>query len=143
MNAFEIEITIQSKSGDSSWPIVVRCKQPDGLTLHSKETLQLSQDDFNKLIAQQENEKEYGILLGKAIFQGSVRETFVRALSKSTPYCHLRILLSIEAADNDNIKTLHWERLCAPIDTDGSWHLLARDQRVPFSLYIPTAQETN
>lgn len=138
MNAFEIEITIQSKSGDNSWPIVVRCKQPDGLTLHSKETLELSQDDFNKLIAQQENEKEYGILLGKAIFQGAIRETFIRALSKSTQDCRLRILLSIEAADNDSIKTLHWERLCAPIDPDGSWRLLARDQRVPFSLYIPT-----
>jgi len=138
MNAFEIEITIQSKSGESSWPLVVRCKQPDGLIIHSKETLQLNQDDFNKLIAQHENEKEYGIILGKAIFQGAVRETFIRALSKTTQSSHLRILLSIEVAENDQIKTLHWERLCAPIDTDGSWHLLARDQRVPFSLYIPT-----
>ena len=55
MNAFEFEITIQSKSGDSSWPIVVRCKQADGLTIHSKETLQLSQEDLNKLTKQQEN----------------------------------------------------------------------------------------
>ncbi|HLO47390.1 MAG TPA: CHAT domain-containing protein, partial [Kamptonema sp.] len=138
MNAFEFEITIQSKSGVSSWPIVVRCKQPDGLTIHSKETLQLSQEDLNKLTQQQENEKEYGILLGKALFQGTVRETFVRALSKSSQDCRLRILLSIEAADNDEVKTLHWERLCAPIDADEDWHLLARDQRVPFSLYIPT-----
>jgi hypothetical protein len=138
MNAFEFEITIQSKSGVSSWPIVVRCKQPDGLTTHSKETLELSQDDLHKLTQQQENEKEYGILLGKALFRGAVRETFVRALSKSSQDCRLRILLSIEAADNDEVKTLHWERLCAPIDADGDWHLLARDQRVPFSLYIPT-----
>ena len=138
MNAFEFEITIQSKSGENSWPIVVRCKQPDGLIIHSKETLQISQYDFNNLIAQHENQNEYGILLGKAIFQGSVRETFIRALSKTSKDCRLRILLSIEVADNDSIKTLHWERLCAPIDTDGSWHLLARDQRVPFSLYIPT-----
>jgi WD40 repeat protein/energy-coupling factor transporter ATP-binding protein EcfA2 len=138
MNAFEFEITIQSKSGVSSWPIVVRCKQPDGLSIHSKETLELSQEDLNKLTQQQENEKEYGILLGKALFRGSVRETFVRALSKSSQDCRLRILLSIEAADNDEVKTLHWERLCAPIDADGDWHLLARNQRVPFSLYIPT-----
>jgi len=138
MNAFEFEITIQSKSGVSSWPLVVRCKQPDGLTIHSKETLELSQEDLNKLTQQQENEKEYGILLGKALFRGSVRETFVRAISKSSQDCRLRILLSIEAADNDAVKTLHWERLCAPIDADGDWHLLARNQRVPFSLYIPT-----
>ena len=138
MNVFEFEITIQSKSGDSSWPIVARCKQPDGLTIHSKETLQLSQDDLNQLTQQQENEREYGTLLGKALFRGAVYDTFVRALSKSSQDSLLRILLSIEAADNDELKTLHWERLCAPIDADGSWHLLARDQRVPFSLYIPT-----
>ena len=138
MNVFEFEITIQSKSGDSSWPIVVRCKQPDGLTIHSKETLQLNQEDLNKLTQQQENDREYGTLLGKTLFRGAVYDTFVRALSKSSQNSVLRILLSIEAADNDPIKTLHWERLCAPIDADGSWHLLARDQRVPFSLYIPT-----
>ncbi|MEG4628967.1 CHAT domain-containing protein [Microcoleus sp. AR_TQ3_B6] len=138
MNVFEFEITIQSKSGDSSWPIVVRCKQPDGLTIHSKETLQLSQEDLNKLTQQQENEREYGTLLGKALFRGAVYDTFVRALSKSSQDSLLRILLSIEAGDNDSLKTLHWERLCAPIDADGEWHLLARNQRVPFSLYIPT-----
>jgi WD40 repeat protein/energy-coupling factor transporter ATP-binding protein EcfA2 len=138
MNVFEFEITIQSKSGDSSWPIVVRCKQPDGLTIHSKETLDLNQKDLNKLTQEQENEREYGTLLGKALFRGAVYDTFVRALSKSSRDSLLRILLSIEAADNDPIKTLHWERLCAPIDGDRSWHLLARNQRVPFSLYIPT-----
>ncbi|WP_445245004.1 nSTAND1 domain-containing NTPase [Microcoleus sp. OTE_8_concoct_300] len=138
MNVFEFEITIQSKSGESSWPIVVRCKKPDGLTIHSKETLQLNQEDLNKLIQQQENEREYGTHLGKALFRGAVYDTFVRALSQSSQDSVLRILLSIEAADNDPIKTLHWERLCAPIDGDGEWHLLARNQRVPFSLYIPT-----
>ena len=138
MNVFEFEITIQSKSGDSNWPIVVRCKQPDGLTIHSKETLQLSQEDLNKLTQQQENEREYGTHLGKALFRGAVYDTFVRALPKSSQDSVLRILLSIEVADNDPIKTLHWERLCAPIDSDGSWQLLARNQRVPFSLYIPT-----
>ncbi len=138
MNAFELEITIQSKSGESNWPIVVRCKQPDGLTLHAKETLALTPENLSQLAAHQEKELEYGTLLGQAVFQGSVRETFVRALSKSSHDSRLRLLLAIEAADNDPIKTLHWERLCAPIDTDGSWRLLARDQRVPFSLYIPT-----
>ncbi|MBD1899894.1 CHAT domain-containing protein [Trichocoleus sp. DQ-A3] len=138
MNAFEFEITIQSKSGDNSWPIVLRCKQLDGLTTHSSGILQLSQDDFYKLTQQQENEKAYGIILGKALFIGNVRDTFVRALSMSSQDCLLRILLSIEAADNDEVRILHWERLCAPIDTDDSWQLLARDQRVPFSRYIPT-----
>jgi hypothetical protein len=70
-----------------------------------------------------------------------VRETFVRALSKSSQDCPLRLLLCIEAADNDEVRILHWERLCAPIDTDDSWQLLARDQRVPFSRYIPSPTE--
>jgi hypothetical protein len=95
MNVFEFEITIQNKSGDSSWPLVVRCKQPDGLTIHSKETLQLNQEDLNKLTQQQENEREYGTLLGKALFRGAVYDTFVRALSKSSQNSLLRILLSI------------------------------------------------
>jgi len=138
MNTFEFEITIQSKSGDYSWPIVLRCKPLHGLTTHSSGILQLSQDDFYKLTQEQENEKAYGIILGKALFRGNVRDTFVRALSKSSQDCPLRILLSIEAADNDQVRTLHWERLCAPIDNDDSWQLLARDQRVPFSRYIPS-----
>ena len=138
MNAFEFEITIQSQSGENSWPIVVRCKQPDGLTNHAQETLKFTQEDFNLLTQYQENQKEYGTLLGKALFQGSVGQTFVRAFSKNGPDCLLRVLLSIEAGENDKIKTLHWERLCAPIEADGSWQVLVRDQRVPFSLYIPT-----
>ncbi|MGL5192450.1 MAG: CHAT domain-containing protein, partial [Chroococcales cyanobacterium] len=138
MNAFEFEITIQSQSRENSWPIVVRCKQPDGLTNHAQETLNFSQEDFNLLTQYQENQKEYGTLLGKALFQGSIGQTFSRALSKNAPDCLLRVLLSIEAGENDKIKTLHWERLCAPIEADGSWQVLVRDQRVPFSLYIPT-----
>jgi len=141
MKAFEFEITIQSKSGDDSWPIVLKCKQLDGLTTHSSGILQLSKDDFTKLTQEQENEKAYGILLGKALFRGNVRETFVRALAKSSQDSPLRILLSIEAANDDEVRTLHWERLCAPIDTDDSWQLLARDQRVPFSRYIPSPRD--
>jgi hypothetical protein len=57
MKAFEFEITIQSKSGDDSWPIVLKCKELDGLTTHSSGILQLSKDDFCKLKQEQENEK--------------------------------------------------------------------------------------
>ncbi|BBD60727.1 WD-40 repeat-containing protein [Nostoc sp. HK-01] len=137
MNSFEFEITIQSKSSNG-WPIVIRCKQPDGLTIHSRGILQLGEEDFYKLTEKQENEKEYGILLGKHLFRDNVRDTFLRVLPKSSHDCPLRILLSIEAADRDEIRTLHWERLCAPVDNNEGWNLLARDQRLPFSRYIPT-----
>ncbi len=137
MSSFEFEITIQRKFG-SSWPVVVRVKQPDGLTTHTEGTLQLSQEDFIQLKQEQENYLEYGTLLGKALFRDQVRETFVRTLGQSTQACPLRVLLSNEADSEDEVRSLHWERLCAPIDLGGEWNLLARDQRVPFSLYIPT-----
>ncbi|MBD2578390.1 CHAT domain-containing protein [Oscillatoria sp. FACHB-1406] len=140
MNTFEFEITIQSElsPGAGRWPIVVRCRQPDGLNTHVQETLELGESDRNQLTAFQENEKQYGILLGKALFKGDVQKTLMRALSMSDGDRRLRILLSIEVAENDSIKTLHWERLCAPLDSDSEWQLLARNQRVPFSMYIPT-----
>jgi hypothetical protein len=139
MNTFEFEITIQSKLVNNSWPVVVRCKEPHGSTIHAKGILQLSQYDWHQLIAAIENEKEYGTILGKSLFIESVQDTFLRSLSKSSIQNGiLRILLSIEADEKDEIRTLHWERLCAPIDADGAWNLLALDQRVPFSIYIPT-----
>ncbi|HLO97200.1 MAG TPA: CHAT domain-containing protein, partial [Fimbriimonas sp.] len=137
MNAFEFEITILRKSHDR-WPIVVRIKQQDGLTTHTEGHLQLSEDDWNKLIQHQENEKEYGKLLGQALFHDEVRDAFIRAYSNSSQDRPLRILLSIEVDRTDELRTLHWQRLCAPIDASGELNLLARDQRVPFSLYIPT-----
>jgi WD40 repeat protein/energy-coupling factor transporter ATP-binding protein EcfA2 len=137
MRFFEFEITIQRKFNDY-WPIIVRVKHPDGLTTHTEGRLQLSEEDWSKLSQAQENEKEYGTLLGKALFLNDVRETFIRNLSQSSQQCLLRIMLSNETDPKDELKTLHWERLCAPIDAGGAWNLLARDQRVPFSLYIPT-----
>ena len=137
MSSIEFEITIQRKFGPS-WPVVVRVKQPDGLTTHTEGKLELSEDDFIKLTQKQENYLEYGTLLGKALFRDQVRETFVRTLAQSTQECPLRVLLANEADSKDELRSLHWERLCAPIDPGGEWNLLARDQRIPFSLYIPT-----
>ncbi len=137
MNSFEFEIAIQRKFG-KYWPVVVRVKQPDGLTTHTEGTLQLGEDDLIQLKQEQENYLEYGTRLGKALFRDQVRETFVRTLGQSSQECPLRVLLSNEADGKDEVRSLHWERLCAPIDAGGGWNLLARDQRVPFSLYIPT-----
>ncbi|HEY9609977.1 CHAT domain-containing protein, partial [Allocoleopsis sp.] len=139
MNAIEFEITILRRSNEC-WPIVVRTRQLDGLTTHTEGSLQLTEDDWSKLRIEQENEKEYGKLLGQAVFRNEVRDAFIRAYSnsKSSQNCRLRILLSIEVDNTDELRTLHWHRLCAPIDADGAWNLLVRDQRVPFSLYIPT-----
>ncbi|HEY5141302.1 MAG TPA: CHAT domain-containing protein, partial [Methylococcales bacterium] len=140
MKTFEFEITIQRKL-DGYWPIVVKVKHPDGLPTQTEGRFQLSEDDFQELTAAQGNEKQYGTLLGKALFRDDVERTFIRNLSKSSQDCPLRIMLSNETDDEDELRKLYWERLCAPIDADGTWNLLARDQRVPYSQYISTIND--
>jgi WD40 repeat protein/DNA replication protein DnaC len=130
MNTFEI--TIQRKSGDN-WPIVVEHSQPGILLpLRSEGNLCLAAEDLQHLTSLLGQIQDYGTLLGKALLRDEVRDGFVRALSQNEET--LRVLLFIEAPDKE-LRTLRWERLCAPID--GDWQILAINQRVPFSFYIP------
>ncbi|MEH2053289.1 nSTAND1 domain-containing NTPase [Nostoc sp.] len=130
MNTFEI--TIQRKSGDT-WPVVVEHSQPGILLpLRSEGNLCLTAEDLQRLTSLLGQVKDYGTLLGKALLRDEVRDGFVRALSQNQET--LRVLLFIEAPDKE-LRTLRWERLCAPID--GDWQILAINQRVPFSFYIP------
>ncbi|MEH2115319.1 nSTAND1 domain-containing NTPase [Nostoc sp.] len=130
MNTFEI--TIQRKSGDT-WPVVVEHSQPGVLLpLRSEGNLCLTAEDLQRLTSLLGQVQDYGTLLGKALLRDEVRDGFVRALSQNEET--LRVLLFIEAPDKE-LRTLRWERLCAPID--GDWQILAINQRVPFSFYIP------
>ncbi|MEH1819141.1 MAG: SUMF1/EgtB/PvdO family nonheme iron enzyme [Nostoc sp.] len=130
MNTFEI--TIQRKSGDR-WPIVAEHSRPgELLPIRSEGTLVITPEDVQQLISLLARPKDYGEVLGKALFQGQIRDAFVSALRESED--SLRVLLFIEAADSE-LKFWRWERLCAPID--GDWQLLALEQRSPFSFYIP------
>ncbi|MCC5664434.1 CHAT domain-containing protein [Nostoc sp. CHAB 5784] len=130
MNTFEINI--QRKSG-SHWPIVVEHSRPGELmSSRSEGILQLSPENFQKLTSLLGQPKDYGIFLGKALFHEEIRDAFVSALRNSEET--VRVLLFIEAEDSE-LRTLRWERLCGNID-DG-WHLLTLEQRTPFSLYIP------
>jgi WD40 repeat protein len=130
MNTFEI--TIQRQSGDS-WPIVVEHSRPgELLPLRSEGSLKLSSENLQELISLLGQATDYGTLLGKALFRDEIRDAFVSALSET--HEPLRVLLFIEASDKE-LRTLRWEKLCAPID--GGWQLLALSQRVPFSFYIP------
>jgi len=121
------EITVQRKSGDD-WPVVVEHSKP-GVFLPVRNEGLLSLDQTELL--SQVTPRDYGTLLGQALFRGEVRDAFVRARAKNGE--DLRVLLFVEA---DDLKTLRWERLCAPLD--GGWNFLALDQRVPFSLYLPS-----
>ena len=87
------EITIQRKSGDV-WPVVVEeSASAVFLPVRHEGTLQL---DLTEL-ASQTTPKDYGVVLGRALFRDEVRDAFVQALTKSQDY--LRVLLFVEADD--------------------------------------------
>src|SRR5262249_55489431 len=75
----------------------------------------------------------YGSVLGEALFREVVRDAFVTALTESQG--DLRVLLVVE---DPELKVVHWERLCAPLRPGGKWGFLALDQRVLFSLFLPS-----
>jgi CHASE2 domain-containing sensor protein/energy-coupling factor transporter ATP-binding protein EcfA2 len=131
MNTFEI--TVQHKLKDS-WSVVAEFTTGDGLVNHAKSLLEFSTDDFAELKELQEDVKEYGQLLGVRLFKGAVRESFLKAFNSHPD--RLRVLLSIEVDNQDEIKVLHWERLCAPVESE--WRHLALDQRFLFSQCIKT-----
>ena len=125
------EITIQRKSGDT-WPVVVE-QSASGvfLPVRKEGTLQL---DREGLLLSQPDPKAYGTILGQAVFRDDVRDAFVQAVTKSDDCLH--VLLFVEDAE---LRTLRWERLCAPLD--GRWDFLGLNQRVPFSLYLPSVTD--
>lgn len=130
MNTFEI--TIQRKSGDS-WPVVVEQSGSDTL-------LPVRNDGVLELdvaaLSQQFSPRDYGTMLGMALFRDDVRDAFVRARAESESADHLSVLLFVEAPD---LRILRWERLCAPLENH--WDFLALDQRVPLSLYLPSVTD--
>src|SRR3954467_4646702 len=108
MNTFGI--TVERKTGDG-WPVVVEQSRPGAfLPLRREGLLAL---DEGALISEAVP-RDYGTLLGKALFRDDVRDAFVQARAESDEL--LRVLLFVEAAD---LRNLRWERLCAPLD--GRW----------------------
>lgn len=75
--------------------------------------------------------KAYGTILGKSLFKDDVRDAFTRAQARNDDL--LRVLLSIE---DNSLRLLRWERLCAPLER--GWRLLRLEQRMPFSMHIPS-----
>jgi WD40 repeat protein len=125
------EITIQRKAGET-WPVVVE-QSASGvfLPVRTEGTLEL---DREGLLLTQLDPKDYGTILGQAVFRDDVRDAFVQAVTKSDDRLH--VLLFVEDAE---LRTLRWERLCAPLD--GRWDFLGLNQRVPFSLYLPSVTD--
>jgi hypothetical protein len=132
MNTFEITVQRRAAGG---WPVVAE-QTTSGVFLRVR-TEGLLQADLKELKAQllsQPSARGYGTLLGQALFRDEVRDAFVRALPKGDERLH--VLLFVEAAD---LRGLRWERLCAPLG--GGWDFLALNQRVPYSLYLPSTTD--
>lgn len=78
------------------------------------------------------NRRSYGSTLGQALFRDAVRDAFVRARSEGPD--GVRVLVFVES---EELKIWRWEWLCGPVEGD-IWDFLSLDQRVLFSLYLPS-----
>jgi hypothetical protein len=76
--------------------------------------------------------REYGKVLGQALFSDPIKTAFSNARVRSADDLHF--LLEIE---DETLRALHWQRLYCPIDN--GWWPVAREQRVSFALHVPTA----
>ena len=120
-------ITIQRNTG-GQWPVIFEQQAAgDFLALYREGEFRLDLLDLSTKITP----REYGTMLGQALFQGEVRDAFLLARAQSTDY--LSVQLFVEAPD---LRILRWERLCAPLDD--SWNFLLLDQRAPLTLALPS-----
>lgn len=127
-----LEITIQHRRGDH-WPMVALHTHGSELPARGEGQLAFDPDHQTQLTALRLEPRAYGALLGKALFQDTLRDLFIAARS-AVDSAGLRVLLVVEDPD---LKPLRWERLCAP-NRRGGWDFLLLDQRTPFSRYLPS-----
>ena len=104
------------------------------LPVRDEGVLQVNLEELKTQLDSQTSAKEYGTLLGQVLFRDDIRDAFKTALAKQDDSLH--VLLFVEDAE---LKALRWERLCAPLD--GGWDFLALNQRVPFSLHLPSTTD--
>lgn len=96
MNTFEI--TVQRQAGDG-WPVVAELSGGGALLpVRAEGLLRADLEDLKARLNGQGTPREYGTLLGQAVFQGAVRDALVRALARSDERLH--VLLFVEAADS-------------------------------------------
>ncbi len=78
--------------------------------------------------------RAYGRALGEALWQGSTLGAWQRARARGRERLH--VVLEVLAPE---LRSLRWERLCAPFDTD--WDFLRCDQRTPFTLRVASQSD--
>jgi energy-coupling factor transporter ATP-binding protein EcfA2 len=121
-----LEITIQ-RGIQGSWPVVVEHHRSGTLLpVRSEGEFRLADEPGTSIAGR------YGAALGQALFKDSIRDAFVQARNESAD--GVRVLLFVEA---EELKIWRWERLCGPVDGN-RWDFLSLEQRVLFSLYLPS-----
>lgn len=117
----------------TAWPVSAEWLRPEPdppLQQHAR--LRLTSEQFQELLTLKGDPLQYGQYLGRALFADEdLKEFFIQALSGSRP--QLRILLTVES---DKLRDLRWERIAARVE--GEWRMVARHQRTPFSIFIPS-----
>jgi hypothetical protein len=79
----------------------------------------------------------YGLALGRAVFDGPIRELFTAALADTPSGESLHVLLSLEA---EPLRELRWERLVGPFGTaEADWDFLTLNQRTTLAVYVAGA----
>ncbi len=128
-------IRIQDQQGSHTWKIHLEFHQDEALR-EKRGLFNFKSEDFSAL--QGLSIKEYGIYIGKALFKEyELRDFFNSAFHNSEQL--MKVALSIEvdeSVESQQLKALHWERLCVPIE-DG-WEYLALHQRLPFAHHVST-----
>ena len=142
---FEIAILpnlndLQAKGGverrlqpNEVWPITVEYRPSLSLSMSVQRTDGTFAYDPDALMAADSVwSRDYGTILGKALFRENIKDLFARARAETPDGQSLHVLLSLEAA---SLRTLNWHFLCSPVGTSGEWDYLGLLPRTPFSLY--------
>jgi len=124
-----LEITILAEeTGDNIWPVNIEQRlENEWCKVHYKGSLQLDPTELVDL----NNPYDYGVFLGRALFQAVSGEVF-KKLQEGNPVC---FTLCVEPTE---LARLHWEWLCMPNDSI-NWRFLAELPKVRFSLQVNSA----
>jgi hypothetical protein len=124
-----LEITILAGgTGDNVWPVSVEHSSgSEWLAVRRGGSVQLERTRLADL----DDPHNYGVFLGRILFQGAVGDAW-KELQNRSP---LRIALCVESVE---LAELHWEWLCVPID-DENWRFLAEIPDAFFSLHVNSA----
>ncbi len=115
----EFRVTIH-KGGNGEYPVLIEY-MPRGAWLPTRQygVLRLSDESYEYLQRTSITSRDYGSVLGRALFTEELYFTFVQAwVTRVAP---LRVCITVE---EPRLQLLHWEKLTAPMNK-GRWDFLS------------------